>query len=480
MELQRPEAPAETSATVRPGSWDMSNAQQLFYRCLVDSLREGVVMMDRFLKITTWSRAAEGMTGLRATAMLNQRWLPSLIDLRDRFDKPVPDKLCPVMECLRRGEQVKVAATVTGHGGRQIALELQAIPVVAHDRSIHGAVVIFNDLSSQLDLEQQVMSLYAHATRDQLTGLSNRAHFERSMEARIREFQTKGTICSLIVADIDFFKKINDDFGHHVGDQALISFARVLQQGIRVHDLVARYGGEEFVIVCPDCPVDAAADRAEKIREALANQPITVLGGRCITASFGVTEFQQDDSAISAFVRADQALLMAKDAGRNQVKVIADTDKPEQIRENEIEKNAPKKEWKSLRGIVLRSIEGETNVPVDVMVEKVKGYVSDNNADVIFAEPNHVRLRIRKPAVVKLRRAFDRHTPLFIDLESRPKIDLRTKLEKGTELKISVRVVHARDRRHREIAERVALVLRDFVEHLGIASSFAEKDEETR
>jgi diguanylate cyclase (GGDEF)-like protein len=477
MDIQAPDNSTDYNMTLKAGSWTASNSDQLFQRCLVDSLREGVVMVDRHLKVIMWNRAAESMTGIRGTGMLNQRWLPSLIDLKDRFDKPIPDKLCPVTECVRRAEQIKLAATVTGQGGRQIAIDLQAVPVTGHDRTIHGAVVILHDLSSQLDLEQQVLTLYAHATRDQLTGVSNRAHFERSMEARIREFQSKGTTCSLIVADIDFFKKVNDDFGHHVGDHALMSFAKILQQHIRVHDLVARYGGEEFVIICPNCPVDIAVERAEEIRAAVAAQPIAALNGRCITASFGVTEFEPDDSAISAFVRADQALLVAKESGRNQVQklqtvgldsIAGDTD--------EAGEGESKGSWRKLSGRILRVIEGDTSAPMEVIVEKVKGYVSDNKAEIVFAEPEHVRIRIKKPVGVRLRRAFDRHTPFLIDLESQVQYCSETRRQKSTRMRISVRLVNNRDRRHKDLGRRIGLVLRDMVEHLGITCVVTENN----
>ena len=477
MEIQAPDNSNDSNMTLKPGGWMASNTEQLFQRCLVDSLREGVVMVDRFLKVTMWNRAAETMTGIRGTGMLNQRWLPSLVDLKDRYDKSIPDKLCPVTECVRRAEQVKLAATVTGHGGRQIAIDMQAIPVIGHDRTIHGAVVIFHDLSSQLDLEQQVLTLYAHATRDQLTGISNRAHFERSMEARIREYQSKGTTCSIIVADIDFFKKVNDDFGHHIGDHALMSFAKILQQNVRVHDLVARYGGEEFVIICPDCPLATAIERAEGIREALAAQPISVLNGKCITASFGVTEFQADDSAISAFVRADKALLVAKDSGRNQVQSFQTIHTKAAVGNNSvIEDTTRESGWRKLKGTVLRVIEGDSSAPIDVLVEKIKGFVSDNKAEIVFAEPNHVRIKIKKPSGVKLRRTFDRHTPFLIDLECRTRTCPDTRREKDTRLRISVRIVHTRDRRHKELGTRIGIVLRDLVEHLCLGGVKTEQN----
>lgn len=460
----------ESVAGTQPGP------EQLFHRCMVDNLREGVIMVDRHLRVSMWNRAAETLTGIRGHAIINQKWFPSQVDLKDRCDKSIPDKLCPIAECVRKAEQVKVAATVSGRCGRPVAIDLQAVPVIGHDRTIHGAVIFLHDLSSQLDLEQQVLTLYAHATRDQLTGVANRAHFERSLEARIKEYLNKGTTCSLIVADIDFFKKINDDHGHHVGDHALMSFAKILQQSTRVHDLVARYGGEEFVIICPDCHVETAVERAEEIRTALAGHPLTSLNGKCITASFGVTQFQPDDSAISAFVRADQALLNAKDSGRNQVQSLQTVDTRTEEEPEVVREEATSVQWRKLKGVVLRTAEGETTVPIDVLVEKIKGFVSDHNATVVFAEPDHVRIRIDRISGLRLKLAFDRHTPLLLDMEIRENILSRSSRGLCTRMRVSVRIVNTRDRRHNDLQRRIDLVMRDFVEHMGIVR-IGEDDE---
>ncbi len=470
----------DTNPFASMGSWAPSGPEQLFQRCLTDHLREGVVMVDRHLKVTMWNRAAETLTGIRGPGMINQRWLPSQVNLKDRFDKAILDRQCPVAACVRKAEQVTIAATVTGRGGRQLSVDVQIIPVIAHDRTVHGAVIILHDLSSQLDLEQQVLTLYAHATRDQLTGVANRAHFERSLDARIKEYQTKGATCSLIVADIDFFKKVNDDFGHHVGDNALASFAKILQQNTRVHDLVARYGGEEFVILCPDCHVDTAVERAEELRAALAETPIASLNGKCITASFGVTEFEPDDSAISAFVRADQALLNAKENGRNQVHFLQTIETRTKEELQAVADEVQAIQWRNLKGGVLRALEGETTVPFDVLIEKIKGFVSDHNATIVFAEPDHIRVRLERIAGVRLRRTFDRHTPLLVDLETRENILSQAARGLCTRMRISIRLVNGRDRRHRALQERVDAVFRDFVERLGVVRLPGEDDEESR
>ncbi|MCP4889790.1 MAG: GGDEF domain-containing protein, partial [Planctomycetaceae bacterium] len=154
---------------------------------------------------------------------------------------------------------------------------------------------------------------------DPLTQVSNRLEFEKAMEEFVRSRHASGLKCSLIVTDIDFFKKINDNFNHHIGDLALVAFADLLRKFVRTEDVVARYGGEEFVIICANCDLEAASQRAEEIRIELTESPQPMLGGKCITASFGVAEVEDNDTATDLFVRADSALLEAKEMGRNRV-----------------------------------------------------------------------------------------------------------------------------------------------------------------
>ena len=98
------------------------------------------------------------------------------------------------------------------------------------------------------------------------------------------------------MCDLDFFKKVNDNYGHQAGDEALVSFAALLRRHTRAGDLVARYGGEEFVLLCADCDNATATKRAQQIRRGVGEMPQPMLGGRCLTASFGVTELQNGDT----------------------------------------------------------------------------------------------------------------------------------------------------------------------------------------
>ena len=103
--------------------------------------------------------------------------------------------------------------------------------------------------------------------------------------------------CSLIMCDIDRFKQVNDTYGHQAGDEAIKSFAQILKSCCHPGDLVARYGGEEFVMLCADCNNTTAASRAEQLRKSFHELSQPAIGGKCCSASFGVTELQPGDNS---------------------------------------------------------------------------------------------------------------------------------------------------------------------------------------
>lgn len=156
---------------------------------------------------------------------------------------------------------------------------------------------------------------------DELTGLFNRRHFTQRLDEEIMRSQRQGHPISLVMADLDYFKRINDTLGHQTGDQALKQFAAWLKNGVRRVDTVGRYGGEEFVIVLVDCGPARALKVADKLRREAARRsqipPFQELGG--FTVSMGVSSLMNGDSAQDLIQRADQALYAAKEKGRNMV-----------------------------------------------------------------------------------------------------------------------------------------------------------------
>ena len=151
------------------------------------------------------------------------------------------------------------------------------------------------------------------AITDDLTGLVNRRRFIEALDAEIERARRFGSPLTVVLADLDNFKRVNDEHGHHAGDDVLRSFAGLLRSHVRDVDVGGRIGGEEFAIVLPETDSAGAASVAERIRESLAAVPIG------ITSSFGVAELSSGQSGDDLLRTADAALYRAKEAGKNQV-----------------------------------------------------------------------------------------------------------------------------------------------------------------
>jgi diguanylate cyclase len=155
---------------------------------------------------------------------------------------------------------------------------------------------------------------------DELTGLLNRRYIMRSLNEELARAQRVGIPCAVAIIDLDFFKRINDQFGHPVGDEVLRTFAITLSANVRAIDRLGRYGGEEFLLILPDTPCDQAVRTLDRLRSIVSEVDWTTLSGMMnVTMSAGVSEVRREDSAEDILARADAALYRAKDAGRNQV-----------------------------------------------------------------------------------------------------------------------------------------------------------------
>lgn len=177
---------------------------------------------------------------------------------------------------------------------------------------------------SQIDkLRSHLAEAQEMGMRDPLTSLSNRRYFDASLARELADAQARGTPLSLVMGDIDNFKKINDLFGHQIGDEILKMFARVLTDNVHARDTVARYGGEEFAIVLPETRLESARQLTERLRSQVESMQLAISeSGQeigTVTASFGVAELGAADDAEALIQRADAKLYEAKCAGRNRV-----------------------------------------------------------------------------------------------------------------------------------------------------------------
>lgn len=177
-----------------------------------------------------------------------------------------------------------------------------------------------------LELESDLIAareaLHEQATRDPLTWLWNRYAILDILDRELERGRRQGTPVSVVMADLDHFKRINDSHGHQVGDSVLRETARRMQDAVRTYDAVGRYGGEEFLMVFPGLEHEGAVQLADRLRRVVASSPVmTDAGPVCATVSLGVSALEagQRRRAESLIGEADQALYAAKNGGRNRV-----------------------------------------------------------------------------------------------------------------------------------------------------------------
>jgi diguanylate cyclase len=163
-------------------------------------------------------------------------------------------------------------------------------------------------------------ALEESAMTDPLTGLLNRRGITEFLKNEVSRFQRTATPFTLLLADLDHFKNVNDSDGHDAGDAVLVQAAARLKAAVRAQDSVSRWGGEEFLMLLPATAVEGGAVVAEKIRQQFAAQPFAIEGKQTgLTVSIGIAAFGTDDNLDECIKQADRALYRAKQAGRNRV-----------------------------------------------------------------------------------------------------------------------------------------------------------------
>lgn len=445
-----------------------------YFHQLMIHTHDGVAFIDRHGIVRAWNVSLNQLTGVTAEMVCGNQWDPRLVSLADRNGDRLSIEQCPILQCLSHGGNAshQLCLEVCHKGTLMVNVRVSAV-LGSTAPGIDGVVAIFQDASQQASLEKRVQDLNDRVTRDPMTGVANRAEFDRRLkELTARARDGKGRF-SLIIADIDHFKQVNDVYGHPAGDEAIIAFARIMSEHSREGDLVARYGGEEFVLLCPNCDNATAARRAECVREAMEATVHSFLENKFITASFGVTEYQDGDTSESVLSRADRALLRAKDNGRNRVIQLGaggfDT----------LTKIEPESSgwfsWLERSFVDLRPIKDVrlvTPVPIDLVVEKLRGFVADHKATIVNVGSDELDLRMTSVFRVNGRRRSDHRMDFNVHMTfNEQSTNHRTQAGQVlngrlTVIDVSLAPVRARDRRRSEIKEGTQQVIASLQSYL--------------
>ena len=304
---------------------------EALYRTLVAALADGVVLVDRTGKLVTWNDSACRILGLDANRPGGYSLFADQWDAVREDGRPFPAAEFPATLALNDGQpRHGVVMGVRGGGGVNHWLLINAQPLCQPDsRQPHAVVVSFTDISAYKEAEERIRYLGFH---DALTGLPNRRQFYDRLEQAFAAARRTNSHGALLLVDLDYFKAVNDAFGHDSGDQLLIQVAQILEAIAPSGASVARLGGDDFAVVLEQLGSDekSAAVRAERLAErilAASDRTFTFEGHDCpLSASVGIVLFRAPLERPEAFLkRAEAAMYEAKSAGRNTLRFFDPT-----------------------------------------------------------------------------------------------------------------------------------------------------------
>lgn len=280
-----------------------------FLDAMANSLESGLLLIDSTGRIILCSEPMAATFGISSEEVLGMSpeeltgFVASLVDdpppvIRDQRLLPRESRItCEEFELARPNR------SVVRWVARRVSAPEDAI------------IVVCTDITAEVDL---VAAYERLSMTDRLTGLSNRRGAEQFLRRESSKFTRYGGNMSLVILDVDHFKKVNDTYGHTVGDQVLRAVGATIADVIRVCDFAARWGGEEFLVVLPNTDLEGARGCAERLREAVQN--IVFPGGLSVTISAGACQVAPAEELTAALARADEHLYAAKGAGRNCVR----------------------------------------------------------------------------------------------------------------------------------------------------------------
>lgn len=287
---------------------------------IVDTALDAVVMIDSQGMITSWNQQATQVFGWPREEIVGQPINTTLIPLRYRYAHDQGLK-----HFLASGEgpviNKRVEIQALHRDGHEFPIELAVAAVMTEGKSEFSAFI--RDISERKRVEAELQEM---ATTDSLTGLANRRSFIARMTDELARMQRQDNLhTTVLMLDLDHFKRINDTYGHATGDVMLRHFAEIMRDELRKIDSAGRVGGEEFAIILPGANPDDAKIFAERLRQKVEATPL-MLDDQAIsvTVSIGIAPMESSDTnSDTALIRADEALYRAKENGRNRVEVAA-------------------------------------------------------------------------------------------------------------------------------------------------------------
>jgi diguanylate cyclase (GGDEF)-like protein len=297
---------------------------------LVDRMNVGIVTVTQDLTVLQWNRFMQAHSGRNAVDVVGKNLLDCFPELpREWLVRKVRSVFLLKNFAFTSWRQRPYLFLFQHHrlvtGGRGAMRQDCAMVPLIEEGVVKAVSIVLIDATdtaeSEARLDNALTELEALSVRDGLTGIFNRRKIEEVMDSELQRLRRYGGECGVLMFDIDHFKKVNDTYGHVVGDEAIRHVARMAMKTLRNTDVVGRYGGEEFVALLPEVGLGGAAIAAERLRLCIAGLPVQHPDvSFTVTVSVGVTAMRPESKdRTSVFESADRALYLSKSGGRNRV-----------------------------------------------------------------------------------------------------------------------------------------------------------------
>jgi diguanylate cyclase (GGDEF)-like protein/PAS domain S-box-containing protein len=296
-----------------------------FYKTMLDSLYDGVYFVDKDRKIIYWNASAESLTGYSANDIIGCYCYDNKLNHANNEGVLLcKGESCPLAKTLKDGSLREEELYLQHKDGHRIPIAVRISPIRNAKNEIIGAVEVFNDNSCKSHLLEQLAQFKELCLIDSLTGLGNKRYVEIELAAKLNEMHNVGRpFFGVLFADIDHFKRVNDQYGHDTGDKIIKMVAKTIQNSVGNEGIAFRWGGEEFLAIINTHLKEELVKVSERVR-ALTEQSIFRRGldEIRVTVSVGATLAELNDTDEMLVKRADELLYISKKTGRNKVMVF--------------------------------------------------------------------------------------------------------------------------------------------------------------
>lgn len=299
---------------------------------LLNDFDEGIYFLDDDLRIQFWNRGAEALTGYRAAEVIGLRCSDDILVHVDQGACQLCHRACLLARVMRSAVSESAEVYHRHRNGHRVPVSIRAIPATDPTGRVIGVFGVFHERKGRSATDERLRELERQAMVDALTELPNRRYLDSALATSLHDTKNGGLPVGVVLADLDRFKHLNDEYGHLVGDMVLRAVSRSLKACAQSCDVVGRWGGEEFLLILPRADVQALHSAADTMRKMVAQTFLSAEGSQiAVTISMGATMVEPDDTVADVVERADKRLYQAKSAGRNRVVVHGFVDESSQF-----------------------------------------------------------------------------------------------------------------------------------------------------